>query len=162
MSVIPEVAYEAVEKKLRQRDRLIRKAEEAVARARAKATDISAPSGNVTGGRGGLPGSRVERGALNVIRAEKRLMRSIPPKRYRADKAASRSPAAIPAAGTAPPQGSRTRCNWRVDSEINAVRQAQTLPTCTKVPTPQSPAMAPKTEKIFPSGRYRSPSPNGI
>lgn len=73
MSVIPEVAYETVEKKLRQRGKLIRRAEEAVARARAKATDTSAHSGNVTGGRGGLPGSRVERGALNVIRAEKRL-----------------------------------------------------------------------------------------
>jgi hypothetical protein len=73
MSVIPEVAYETVEKKLRQRGKLIRRAEEAVARARARATDTSAPSGNVTGGRGGLPGSRVERGALNVIRAEKRL-----------------------------------------------------------------------------------------
>ena len=37
MSVIPEAAYEAVEKKLRQRDKLIRKAEEAVAKARARA-----------------------------------------------------------------------------------------------------------------------------
>lgn len=73
MSVIPEVAYETVEKKLRQRERLIRKAEEAVARARAKATDISAPSGNIPGGKGGQAGSRVERGALNVVRAEKRL-----------------------------------------------------------------------------------------
>ena len=73
MSVIPEAAYEAVEKKLRQRDKLIRKAEEAVARARVRATDISAPSGNVSGSKGGTPGSRVERGAMNVIRAEKRL-----------------------------------------------------------------------------------------
>ena len=73
MSVIPEVAYETVEKKLRQRERLIRKAEEAVARARAKATDISAPSGNIPGGKGGHAGSRVERGALIVVRAEKRL-----------------------------------------------------------------------------------------
>lgn len=73
MSVIPEVAYQMVEKKLRQRGKLIRKAEEAVAKARAKATDTSAPSGSVGGGRGGIPGSRVERGAMSVIRAEKRL-----------------------------------------------------------------------------------------
>jgi len=73
MSVIPEAAYEAVEKKRRQRDKLIRKAEEAVAKARARATDISAPSGGGIGPKGGLPGSRVERGAMNVIRAEKRL-----------------------------------------------------------------------------------------
>lgn len=72
MSVIPEAAYRLVEKKLRQREKLVRKAEEAVAKARAKATDISAPSGTI-GGKGGAPGSRVERGALNVIRAEKKL-----------------------------------------------------------------------------------------
>ena len=72
MSVIPDAAYELVEKKLLQREKLIRKAEDAVAKARAKATDISAPSGTVSG-KGGIPGSRVERGAMNVIRAEKRL-----------------------------------------------------------------------------------------
>ena len=77
MSVIPEVAYEAVEKKLRQRGKLIQKAEEAVARARARATDTSAPSGNAPGSKSGPPGSRVERGALNVIRAEKRLENAI-------------------------------------------------------------------------------------
>ena len=73
MSVIPEIAYETVERKLRQRGKQIRKAQEAVARARAKATDISAPSGISGGGKGGLPGSRVERGAMNIVRAEKRL-----------------------------------------------------------------------------------------
>lgn len=73
MSVIPDAAYEMVEKKLRQRGKLVRKAEEAVARARAKATDTSAPSGVVGGRKGGTPGSRVERIALSVVRAEKRL-----------------------------------------------------------------------------------------
>ena len=34
MSVIPEIAYETVERKLRQRGKQIRKAQEAVARAR--------------------------------------------------------------------------------------------------------------------------------
>ena len=74
MSVIPEIAYETVEKKLRQRGKMLKKAEDAVARARERATDISAPSGDVTGnGKGGAGGSRVERGALAVFRAEKRL-----------------------------------------------------------------------------------------
>lgn len=77
MSLIPEAVYEAVEKKLRQRDSMVRKAEEAVARARARATDISAPAGPGNGGgRGGMPGSRTERGALAVLRAEKRLERA--------------------------------------------------------------------------------------
>ena len=53
MNVIPEAVYRLVEKKLRKRWTLISKAEEAVARARAKATDISAPSGEGTGGKGG-------------------------------------------------------------------------------------------------------------
>ena len=74
MNMIPEAVYRLVEKKLRRRWTLISKAEEAVARARAKATDISAPSGDGTAGRGGgRGGSRVERGALAVVRAEKRL-----------------------------------------------------------------------------------------
>ena len=75
MSLIPEAVYEAVEKKLRQRDSMTRKAEEAVTRARARATDISAPTG-AGGGRGGMPGSRTERGALAIVRAEKRLERA--------------------------------------------------------------------------------------
>lgn len=73
MNLIPEAVYKAVEKKLRQRDSLLRKAEEAVARARARATDISAPMGVGGGAKGGMPGSRTERGAMAVIRAEKRL-----------------------------------------------------------------------------------------
>ena len=74
MNVIPEAVYRLVEKKLRKRWTLISKAEEAVARARAKATDISAPSGEGAGGKGGgNSGSRVERGAMMIIRAEKRL-----------------------------------------------------------------------------------------
>ena len=73
MSVIPEAVYRAVERRLRQRGKLIRKAEEAVAKARARATDISAPTGGTGGGKGGTPGSRVERGALNILRAERRL-----------------------------------------------------------------------------------------
>lgn len=74
MNMIPEVVYRAVEKKLRKRWNLIEKAEEALARAVAKATDISAPSGEGGGGqKGGIPGSRTERGAMIILRAEKRL-----------------------------------------------------------------------------------------
>ena len=43
MNMIPEAVYRLIENRLRQRGRMIRKAEEAVARARARATDISAP-----------------------------------------------------------------------------------------------------------------------
>jgi DNA-directed RNA polymerase specialized sigma24 family protein len=77
MSLIPEAVYRAVEKKLRQRNSMIRKAEEAVARARARATDISAPVGSGIGGRGGMPGSRTERGAMAVVRAEKKLEKAL-------------------------------------------------------------------------------------
>lgn len=74
MNMIPEVVYRAVEKKLRKRWNLVEKAEEALARAVAKATDISAPSGETGGGqKGGIPGSRTERGAMIILRAEKRL-----------------------------------------------------------------------------------------
>lgn len=74
MNLIPEAVYKAVEKKIRQRDSMIRKAEEAVARARAKATCISSPAGDGSGGgRGSAPGSRTERGVIAIIRAEKRL-----------------------------------------------------------------------------------------
>lgn len=71
--VIPEAVYRVVEKKLRQRDRILGRAEEALMRAREKATDISAPSGAVNGPKGGKPGSRTERGALAVVRAERRV-----------------------------------------------------------------------------------------
>ena len=74
MGVIPEAVYRLVEKRLRGRGKQIRKAEEAVARARAKATDISAPSGSASGSsRGGTPESRVERGVIAIARAERRL-----------------------------------------------------------------------------------------
>jgi len=74
MGVIPEAVYRLVEKRLRGRGKQIRKAEEAVARARAKATDISAPSGSASGSsRGGKPESRVERGVIAIARAERRL-----------------------------------------------------------------------------------------
>ena len=74
MGVIPETVYRLVEKRLRGRGKLVRKAEEAVARARARATDISAPSGGAGNGRkGGRPESRVERGVIAITRAEKRL-----------------------------------------------------------------------------------------
>lgn len=76
MELIPEAVYKAVEKKLRQRDSLLRKAEEAAARARAKASDISAPAGPGGGGKGGKPGSRTERGAMGLVRAEKQLERA--------------------------------------------------------------------------------------
>ena len=77
MSLIPDTVYAIVEKKLRQREKLLQRAEEAVARARARATDISAPMGAGGGGRGGTPGNRTERGALAVIRAEKRLEKAM-------------------------------------------------------------------------------------
>ena len=78
MNVIPEAAYRTVEKHLRQRGKLVRKAKEAVARARARATDTSAPSGSGGGrGKGGSQSSRVERGAINVVRAEKRLEKAL-------------------------------------------------------------------------------------
>ena len=73
MSVIPDRAYLAVERKLRQRGKLIQKAEEALLRARSRATDVSAPTGGGIAPKGGMPGSRTERGALAIIRAEKRL-----------------------------------------------------------------------------------------
>jgi len=73
MAIIPEAVYETVEKKLRQRQSMIRKAEEALARAKAKATDISAPSGRRYSGKGGKPGSRTERGAIILMKAEKRV-----------------------------------------------------------------------------------------
>ena len=75
MNLIPEAVYRLVETKLRKRRTMVSKAEEAVARARAKATDISAPSGDGAGGSrsGSAGGSRVERGALAVVRAEKRM-----------------------------------------------------------------------------------------
>ena len=73
MSVIPETVYRTVEKKLRQRGKLIPRAEEALRRAQARATDVSAPSGGGIGPKGGRPGSRTERGAISILRAEKRL-----------------------------------------------------------------------------------------
>ena len=76
MSLIPDAVYQIVEKKLRQREKLLQRAEEALARARARATDISAPTGAGGGSKGGMPGSRTERGALSVIRAEKQLERA--------------------------------------------------------------------------------------
>lgn len=75
MGLIPDTVYLTVEKKLRQRGKALRRAEEAVARAKARATDISAPAGAGGGGKGGTPGSRTERGALAILRAEKRLER---------------------------------------------------------------------------------------
>ena len=75
MGLIPDTVYLTVEKKLRQRGKALQRAEEAVARAKARATDISAPAGAGGGGKGGTPGSRTERGALAILRAEKRLER---------------------------------------------------------------------------------------
>lgn len=72
MNLIPDTVYRAVEKKLRQRGKMLQKAEESFARAKAAATDISAPSGPGSGAKGQVS-SRTERGALNMIRAEKKL-----------------------------------------------------------------------------------------
>ena len=78
MNMIPEAVYRLIEKRLRQRGRMIRKAEEAVARARARATDISAPGGAAGNGpKGGKPESRVERGVIAIARAEKRLEKAL-------------------------------------------------------------------------------------
>ena len=74
MNYISYEAYRAVEVRLRKRWTMRQKAEEALARARAKAVNISAPSGpGSSGGKGSKSGSRTERGALAVVRAEKRL-----------------------------------------------------------------------------------------
>ena len=74
MNYISDEAYRAVEVRLRKRWTMRQKAEEALARARAKAVNISAPSGPGSGGgKGSKSGSRTERGALAVVRAEKRL-----------------------------------------------------------------------------------------
>lgn len=73
MNLIPEAVYRLIEKKLRKRWCLISKAEEAVIRARQRATDISAPAGDGIGGGKSSSGSRVERGAMMILRAEKRL-----------------------------------------------------------------------------------------
>ena len=72
MNLIPDAVYQIVEKKLRKRWSLVAKAEEALKRAQAKATDISAPAG-AGGGKGGGASSRTERGAMAICRAEKRL-----------------------------------------------------------------------------------------
>ena len=74
MNMIPDAVYRIVEKRLRQRGKMIRKAEEAVARARSRATDISMPSGAVgSGAKGGKPESRVERAVIAIARAERKL-----------------------------------------------------------------------------------------
>ena len=72
-SMIPENVYRLVEKHLRRRWSALQRAEAALARARENATDISAPSGTAGRQKGGKPGSRTERGALAVLRAEARL-----------------------------------------------------------------------------------------
>ena len=73
MTIIPEKIYRLVEKRLRQRGKMVAKAEEALRRAEARATDVSAPTGGRIGPKGGKPGSRTERGALTILRAEKKL-----------------------------------------------------------------------------------------
>lgn len=73
MNAISEAVYRLVERKLRRRGSMLRKAEEALARAREQATDISAPAGRPGSGKKGGTGSRTERGAMAVVRAEKRL-----------------------------------------------------------------------------------------
>ena len=72
MDMIPDSVYEHIERMLRRRKNLVRKAGESLARARAKATDIQAPGGGGITGKGGLKTSRTEKGAMALIRAEKR------------------------------------------------------------------------------------------
>lgn len=74
MPIIPENAYRQVEKRLRGRQAAVARAEQALFRAQQRAYAVSAPApDNVGGGRGSEPGSRVEKAALSVLKAEEKL-----------------------------------------------------------------------------------------
>ena len=74
MPVIPENVYRQVEKRLRGRQAAVAKAEQALYRAQQRAYAVSAPAPDkVGGGRGSAPGSRVEKAALSVLKAEEKL-----------------------------------------------------------------------------------------
>ena len=74
MPIIPENMYRQVEKRLRGRQAAVAKAEQALYRAQQRAYSVSAPSPDkVGGGRGSAPGSRVEKAALSILKAEEKL-----------------------------------------------------------------------------------------
>ena len=74
MPIIPENMYRQVEKRLLGRQAAIAKAEQALYRAQQRAYAVSAPvPDKVGGGRGSSPGSRVEKAALSVLKAEEKL-----------------------------------------------------------------------------------------
>lgn len=74
MPIIPDNVYRQVENRLRGRLSAVAKAEQALYRAQRKAYAVSAPAFDKTGGgHGGTPGSRVEKAALSVLKAEERL-----------------------------------------------------------------------------------------
>ena len=74
MPVIPENVYRQVEKRLRGRQAAVAKAEQALYRAQQRAYSVSAPAPDkVGGGRTNEPGSRVEKAALSVLKAEEKL-----------------------------------------------------------------------------------------
>lgn len=72
MPSIPENVYRQVEKRLRGRQTAIAKAEQALYRAQRQAYALSPPPTGQAG-RGSQPGSRIEKAALAVLRAEERL-----------------------------------------------------------------------------------------
>ena len=74
MPVIPENVYRQVEKRLRGRHIAVARAEQALYRAQQRAYAVSAPAPDkVVGGRTNDPGSRVEKAALSVLKAEEKL-----------------------------------------------------------------------------------------
>ena len=77
MAMIPEDLYELAEKKRRNRQKMIIRAREQLTRAREKAQSMPGGIGTVNGDRGGVPGSRTERAAMAVIRAEKMLEKAM-------------------------------------------------------------------------------------
>ena len=77
----------------------------------------------------------------------------MPPSITAAASSANPSPARTQISGTESPQGSRRRRGLSPSRFISSARQALTLPTWTKVPTPKSPARAPQTAKAAAKGR---------
>lgn len=74
MPLIPDNVYRQVENRLRMRQTAITKAEQALFRAQLRAYSATAPATDKTGGgRASAPGSRVEKAALSILKAEERL-----------------------------------------------------------------------------------------
>lgn len=74
MPVIQEKAYAETLKRLWKRQTAVVKAEQELYRVQLRAYSVSAPAPDKTGGgHGSAPGSRVERAALRIIKAEERL-----------------------------------------------------------------------------------------